>query len=192
MDMTCGVYLTLPTVESARPLDESEATLNNEIKSLWSAHQIGRATAKRTKQELKILRLDLGAKLCEMKAILVRAGRSGGWAAYLRSQDLPRATAERYIGRVEVLSNPNQIEPRETISEPTAEDVRRLVRSLMPRLRRVLKTPAWMEWFTVEVQYQWESADASSTAVRVDEAEVVPGDSGGPSKTVVLALTPAA
>jgi hypothetical protein len=72
----------------------------------------------------------------------------------------------------------------EAIAKTTAEDVAKLVRDLMPRLRRVLKTAAWMEWFTVEVQHQWESADASSTAGRVGEVGTIAnGDCGKPNET---------
>jgi hypothetical protein len=60
--------------------------LQSEIKSLWSAHQVGKATVKHTKEELKTQRLDLGRKLYEMKSILARTGRGGGWAAYLRTK----------------------------------------------------------------------------------------------------------
>jgi hypothetical protein len=180
-------------IESAQTESEIEDRLKNEIKSLWSVHQEGKARAQKTKEQMKTLRLDLGQKLCEMKAILARTGRSGRWAAYLRSQDLPRATAERYIDRHEALSNPKQIESCEAIPETTAEDVRRLVRNLMPRLRRVLKTQSWMEWFLTEVQYQWETADSDSTGGRVnDSGPVAEGDSGDPNGTEATALSAAA
>jgi len=108
--VTNGVDATVLAVELAQTEGETEATLNNEIKSLWSAHQLNEAAAKHSKEELRTMRLDLGCKLHQMKAILARTGRSGGWAAYLRSQGLPRATAERYIDRHEALSNPKQID----------------------------------------------------------------------------------
>jgi hypothetical protein len=193
MDMTCGVYLTLPTVESAQTEGETEAALTNEIKSLWSAHQVGKATVKHTKEELKTQRLDLGRKLSEMKSILSRTGRGGGWAAYLRANGLPRASVERYVGQHEALVRPKQIDPPETVSETNADDVRRLVRSLLPRLRRVLTTPAWVEWFLTEVAFQMETADASPSAGKVDEmGAAATGDSGDPPKPEVQSLTVAA
>jgi hypothetical protein len=192
-DMTYGVNFAPLAVESAQPESEIEAELKSEIKSLWSAHLVGKTTAKRTTVELKALRLDLGLKLCLMKSILVRTGRGGGWAAYLRSCEVPRASAERYIHQHELVLNPKQIDLPETFSEPSDEDVRRLVRSLMPRLRRVLKTASWMEWFLVEVQYQWETADASTTGGQRDEAAPdAKGNSGDPSRTEVALLSDAA
>jgi hypothetical protein len=192
-DMTYEMKFDVPTVESAQTEGEIEVKLMNEIKSLWSAHQVGRATAKHTKEELKCLRLDLGLKLCLMKSILVRTGRGGGWAAYLRSCELPRASAERYIRQHELVLSPKQIDSPETFSEPSDEDVRRLVRKLMPRLRWVLKTASWMEWFLVEVQNQWETADASATGAQRDEAAPgAKGNSGDPSGTEVALLSGAA
>ena len=108
----------LPALEPAKAEHETEAKLNSEIESLWSAHQTTTATAKQTKEELEALRFDLGEKLREMKSILVRTGRGGGWAAYLRSHALPRASAERYIKQYEAIFNTegkNRL--TETISE---------------------------------------------------------------------------
>jgi hypothetical protein len=109
-DVTDEANVTLPAVESAQTEGETEAKLNSEIKSLWSAHQASKVTAKQTKDELKALRLELGRRLHEMKSLLVRTGRSGGWAAYLRSHDLPRASVERYINKHEALLKRRQID----------------------------------------------------------------------------------
>jgi hypothetical protein len=192
-EMTYGMNFDVPTIESAQTKGEIEANLMSEIKSLWSAHQIGKASAKHTKEELKCLRLDLGHKLCEMKSILARTGRGGGWAAYLRLHGLPRATADRYVGQHEASMMPVTKRVRESITETTGDDVRRLVRSLLPRLRKVLTTPSWVEWFLVEIAFQLETADASPTSGRVEEADpVATGDSGGSSKTEGAPLTQAA
>src|ERR1700734_2187033 len=129
-EVTKEVNVSLPTFESVQPESETEVKLTSEIKSLWSSHQTNTATAKQTKEELEALRFDLGLKLREMKSILVRTGRSGGWAACLRSHALPRASAERYIKQYEAIFNTQKNRLTETIPEPSQEDVRRLVRSL--------------------------------------------------------------
>jgi hypothetical protein len=77
-----------------------------------------------------------------MKSILVRTERSGGWAAYLRAYDLPRASAERYIDQHQTSLKPQTKGLTETIPGTTEDDVRRPVRNLLPRLRRVLTTPS--------------------------------------------------
>jgi hypothetical protein len=70
---------------------EVEATLSSEITVLWSAHQDGKAVAKRTRAELKAIRHSLGERLHAMKALLARSGRSGQWSAFLRESRIPRA-----------------------------------------------------------------------------------------------------
>jgi hypothetical protein len=193
MDVIHGVNLALATAEPAQTEAEIEAKLKNEIQSLWAAHQVRSATAKHTKEELRTLRLDLGRKLFEMKSMLSRCGRAGGWAAYLRANALPRSSADRFVGRHETSLTTEIKRLGEAIPETTAEDVRRLVRGLLPRLRRVLTTPSWVEWFLVEVEYQLQTVNASSTGGRVDEAgAVAQGDSTVPIKTEVAPLTHAA
>jgi hypothetical protein len=191
--VTDGLNATLPVVESAPAEVEVENKLHSEMLLLWVTHQVGKAVARKSNEELRTLRLELGSKLYELKSILARTGRGGGWAPYLRANGLPRASADRLVERHEASMMPETKCPSEAILETTDAEVRRLVRSLMPRLRKVLKTPAWMEWFLVEVQYQWESGEASSTGGRVDEADpVATGDSGDPSKTEAAQLTQAA
>jgi hypothetical protein len=162
--LTDEVTGTVASVESAQIADGTEAKLTSEIKSLWSAHQTSAATAKRTKQELETLRFDLGCRLWELKAILVRTGRSGGWAGYLRSHGVPRATGERYIKRYEALLKPETNRATETISEPSEDDVRRLVRNLLPRLRKVLTTPESVSLFVDEVVRQLQASFADISA----------------------------
>jgi hypothetical protein len=192
-DMTYGVNFGPVAVESEQTEVDVEARLKGEIRLLWSAHQENKATAKHSKEELKTLRLDLGAKLCEMKAILARTGRGGGWAAHLRSCELPRATAERYIDQHEALLDPDTKRVSGTISEPSQDDVRRLVRHLLPRLRRVLTTSSWLQWFLAEVEYQWETAAAGSTGERVNEtAPVAKGDPGDLNGAEAAGLSAAA
>jgi hypothetical protein len=171
---------------------DAEDELKSEIQALWSAHQLGSATSKRTKEELNTLRLGLGQKLCEMKATLVRTGRLGGWSAYLRSCDIPRATGERYIKQHEALFKLDSKRVTETISEPSEEDVRRLVRSLLPRLQRVLVTSGWVARFLEEVALQWAVADGSPTRGGVDGPGLVAvGHDDSPSETEVAELSAA-
>lgn len=61
---------------------ELESKIDGEIVALWSAHLAGKATTQRTKLELQGIRHQLGERLWEMKSVLARSGRAGGWAAY--------------------------------------------------------------------------------------------------------------
>jgi hypothetical protein len=185
IDVTQEVNVSLPAVESAQTGSETEAKLTGEIKSLWTAHRTNTATAKETKEELEALRFDLGEKLREMKAILARTGRSGGWAAYLRSHALPRASAERYIKQYETIFNPQKNRLTDTLSEPSADDVRRLVRSLLPRLRRVLTAPKSVSLFVDEVAQQLQASVADISAGKIGTSQVDMGTSHGPVVTKV-------
>jgi len=184
-DVMDGISMTLPAVEFAQTASETEANLTSEIKSLWTAHQTNTATAKQTKEELEDLRFDLGLKLREMKSILVRTGRSGGWAAYLRSHGVPRASAERYIKQYEAIFNPEKNRLGETISEPSEDDVRRLVRRLQPRLRKVLTTAGSVSLFVDEVVRQLQAPVGDLSGGKSETGQVEMVNSGGPVVTKV-------
>jgi hypothetical protein len=189
IDVTEEVNVTSPAVGSAPSESETEAKLTSDIKSLWATHQTSTATAKQTKEALEDLRLDLGWKLSEVKSLLVRTGRSGGWSAYLRSHNLPRATVERYIRRFEALANSESNRLTETISEPPQEDVRRLVRSLLPRLRKVLTTPESVSLFVDEVaqQFQTSVADINTGKIGTGQVEMVNSSAPGVTKVPTVA-----
>jgi hypothetical protein len=174
-DATQEVNVDLSASTSPQTDNQTEAKLNSDIKSLWTTHQTTTATAKRTKEELEDLRFDLGLKLCEMKSILVRTGRGGGWAAYLRTHGVPRASAERYIKQYEAIFNPQKNRLTDTLSEPSQDDVRRLVHRLLPRLRKVLTTPGSVSLFVDEVVRQLQTPGGDLLEARTGTEEV---DSG--------------
>src|ERR1017187_2898401 len=89
------------------PTDEEiESKIDGEIATLWTAHQTCKFAVQRTTLELKDLRRNLGERLWSMKCILARSGRAGKWAAYLRTHQLPRATADRYISLHQASTTP--------------------------------------------------------------------------------------
>jgi hypothetical protein len=171
---------------------EVENRLQSEILSLWVTHQVGKAVARKSNEELKTLRLELGSKLYELKSILARTGRGGGWAPYLRANGLPRASADRLVDRYEASLEPETKCLSEAIAETTAEDVTKLVRSLLPRLKRILTTPSWVEWFSVEVAFQLELGDGFPTGGEHATMSVANGDSGNMPATRVLPISQAA
>jgi hypothetical protein len=145
------------TLSNDAPLptnDEIESKIDGEISTLWTAHQAGKFTVQRTTSELKDLRRSLGERLSSMKDILARSGRAGKWASYLRTHQLPRATADRYVS----LHQASMAEPAnrltEAITEPTVEDVKKLVQRLLPRLRPILKSEELIGEFLYEVVQQ--------------------------------------
>ena len=109
-----------------RPADsEIESKIDEAIASLWSTHQEFKGSAKQTTLKLQELRRQLGERLWAMKCVLVRSGRAGGWAAYLRTHRLPRATADRYVNQHQASMAPTANRLTEAITEPTIADVKK-------------------------------------------------------------------
>jgi hypothetical protein len=89
--------------------------------------------------------------------------------------------------------NPKQIDSPETVSKPSDEKVRRLVRNLMPRLQKVLLTRRWVARFFEEVALQWSAADETTPGGEVDEVgAIADADCGKPSLTEVAPFACAA
>jgi hypothetical protein len=157
------------TVEHSAPTpgpvdSEAEAKLSAEIVELWGVQKNGKATVRRTRTELKALRLALAEKLHAMKAILVRTGRGGGWASYLRSQKLPLPTADRYVAEHQAtLAPPAKKVISEELSTPTVDEIRQLAQKILPKLCRVLTTQELVFEFIHELVWNIDVAEAWET-----------------------------
>jgi hypothetical protein len=132
---------------SGTPRDE-EAALAEQIGQLWFSVQFRTREIRRNSKERAAFKDNLARHLHRYKALLVRMGRSGKWSAFLRDNEIPRATADRYVLRWE-RSLTKVVENRlaEPISPPTAEEVTRMVNRIKPKLLRVLTTADAVEQF---------------------------------------------
>jgi hypothetical protein len=128
-----------------------EAHLAMQITDLWLTHREAKASARKTRDELKAVRCQIGEKLHALKAHLARTGRGGGWASFLRSNRIPRASADRYVSRHEASLHPPTNRLTEPFSEPTEEEIRGLVRRLIPKLRQMLTTVNAVDHFYDEL-----------------------------------------
>jgi hypothetical protein len=126
-----------------KDLSEEEVLgLAERIRNSWNQHQFNKMSVAKKRGYLKILRLQLSAELYTYKTHLVRAGRAGGWASFLRERDIPLSTADRYAKQHESSLAPSEEQLlTEEIKAPTLEDISKLVKKLEPKLRRVLTTP---------------------------------------------------
>jgi hypothetical protein len=146
-----------------QPASETEATLVAEISKLCSGHKDGKAQVRHTREELKDLRLNLGAKLHELKALLVGAGRGGGWAPFLRGK-LPLTTADRYVAEHEAsLVGSEKKLPIGELTELTVDDVRQLARKMLPKVMRALTTQELVYEFVRELVWGIDVAEAWDT-----------------------------
>ena len=153
-----------PVPTPAQPHAEAEAKLTTEIAKLWGLHKDSNAKVQRTRAELKAFKLELGEKLHHLKAILVRTGRGGGWASYLRSQGLPPTTADRYVAAHEKLLHPPEKKVTTgVLYEPTTDEMRQFTQRLLPKLCRMLTTQQAVYEFVRDVITQISVADGRST-----------------------------
>lgn len=121
---------------------QDEAALTAEIAELWRLHTDYKGSIKNQTENLRSLRNELGKRLSEMKQVLAKPGRAGGWSAWLKERQISRATADRLVGKHERSLNPDGNCLSESISEPTEEEIQNLIDKVAPKLRRVLRTPA--------------------------------------------------
>jgi hypothetical protein len=150
---------------TSAPIDtEAEAALSTEILKLWRDHKNGNASVRRTRAEMKTLRLELGSKLHAMKAILVGTGREGRWAPYLREQKLPVATANRHVAEHQArIAQPAEKLLTEQHVEPTADDARKLAAKLLPSLSRTLISQELVFEFIHELLWNLDVAEVTDT-----------------------------
>ncbi|NYF53920.1 hypothetical protein [Tunturiibacter gelidoferens] len=136
------------------PGDEvvQEAALETQITELWSSHERKNNALRRNRGELATLRNSLGERLFELKQLHARPGRSGRWAAFLRRENIPRATANRYVERWKVSIDPKP-EKRltESFTSPSNEEITQMVRKLKPKLNRRLTSPESVALFMIEL-----------------------------------------
>jgi hypothetical protein len=120
--------------------DFDETLLNVQISELWQTHETYRSIMRQESRTFRGLRDELGERLAEMKKMLARPGRGGEWCAWLRERNIPRATADRLVKKHEQKLYPDVNCLSEAISEPTQEDIEKLLNSMLPKLRKVLRT----------------------------------------------------
>jgi hypothetical protein len=128
---------------------EEEAVVKRHITSLWADHEKKKtsliktkASLHTTKEQLNLMRADLGKHFFELKSLLAKPGRKGGWAEFLRDEGIPRASADRYAkSHKRLLEGDNGKRLTEAISIPTEAEIKRMVVKLTPGLLRSLPTP---------------------------------------------------
>jgi hypothetical protein len=144
------------------PIDtDAETALTAEIAELWGAQKDNKASIRQSRAELKALRLALAEKLHAMKQILVRTGRGGGWASYLREQHLPLTTADRLVAEHEAALAPK--EEKVPNGGFTVEDARKLAQKMLPKLNGVLSTAELAFGFLDEIFWDLEAAEGRET-----------------------------
>jgi hypothetical protein len=120
---------------------EDEIFLTVEIMQLWEFYCAFRGHLKADNQRLRTTRHDLSRMLFHMKQALAKPGRNGQWSAWLKEKEICRATADRLVQPYALSLNPDANCLTESTSEPTEAEIQRLVRNVLPRMSRMLRTP---------------------------------------------------
>ncbi|MGA3315451.1 MAG: hypothetical protein ABSC64_03320 [Candidatus Korobacteraceae bacterium] len=127
-----------------------ETRLTEEVNILWTEHVRVSGTKKASAMELRIVRAQLAEKLFNMKQVLSRPGRSGQWRGWLEEVKIPRSTADRLVERhAEISGDAIGNVPSGAIAPE--QQVEGLVKSMLPRLRRVLTSPQMAYQYVVGV-----------------------------------------
>jgi len=114
-----------------------EDRLTEEVNALWGESVRISGQKKASATELRLLRARLAEKLFAMKGVLSRIGRGGQWRCWLAEVKIPRSTADRLVERhSEMVGGITQNVPDGAITEK--QQVEALVKSMLPRLRKVL------------------------------------------------------
>ncbi len=144
-----------PTEPDAGITIDDEATaelLMNSIVSLYQEHERLTNHANKTKGKANERRVQLGAKLFELKVVYSKRGRGGRWAGLLSELGIPRATADRYVREHEKRMAPRRSNVlSEAFSGPTPEAVSAFVKKNAPKLKAVLTTTVAVEQFLAEL-----------------------------------------
>jgi hypothetical protein len=124
-----------------------EETLAKAICDLWGTERVRISMMKYHRQDLSVVRNVLAKQLHRYKSLLVRTGCDGKWAAFLRENEIPRATADRYVKKWEdsLATLPGK-RLTEAFPAPTSEEITRMVDKLKPKLAR-LTTPDSVDQF---------------------------------------------
>jgi hypothetical protein len=112
-----------------------EAELTREIADLWAVHVQTQQVVGKTKEELKSLRDKLGERLYQMKLLLVRPGRNGGWRSFLQSHGIARPTADRLVTAHAQSLRPDELNvlSEQIPAEPTEAQLGKLVAQVWNR-----------------------------------------------------------
>ena len=138
---------------------EEEEVVTRQIISLWAAREKKKtsliktkASLHTTKEQLSLMRAELGKHFFELKSLLAKPGRDGRWAEFLRDEGIPRASADRYAeSHKRLVEGDNGNRLTEAISIPTEAEITKMVVKLTPRLVRALPTSECITQFLREM-----------------------------------------
>jgi hypothetical protein len=167
---------TLSALGPSGATTPEEERLTVEIERLWTKHSAAQASFeknneehtktqssfRKSRAELKDTRDRLSKLLHELKPLISRPGRGGGWSRFLMTKKIPRATADSLVrAHKKTLNSEGKNCSAEQITEPPETAIRRYLQGLWPRLSRVVTTRESVELFIAVLR---ETAEKSFAA----------------------------
>jgi hypothetical protein len=125
---------------------QDEAFVSEAIVDLWQMRESHVNAMEADRKDLRSTDEALGQLLFQMKSLLAKPGRNGGWSAWLVEKNIPRSSADRLVSR---FANAIGIKsPQDAISEePTEIEMNKLVAAVWARIENKLTTPRAMHNF---------------------------------------------
>lgn len=121
---------------------EDEKFLTETITELWSTRQHYSTEIKGERQCIRGLDQKLSQTLYQMKSMLSKPGRNGGWSSWLAERGISRATADRLSNRFAKSRGLDKLLHEAIQDEPTESEIGTLFAAVWPRLERKLTTPS--------------------------------------------------
>jgi hypothetical protein len=120
---------------------QDEKFLSETITELWTTRQHYSTEVKYERQCIRGLDSRLGQMFFQLKSILAKPGRNGGWSSWLAERNISRATADRLVVRFARSRGLYNRLPHEASPEPTELQIKALCANIWPRCEKTLTTP---------------------------------------------------
>jgi hypothetical protein len=140
-----------------------ETDITGQIVRLWNVQKKRTISLRQSRRTLNETKEALCEQLFELKRLLMKPGRDGQWNSFLRRENIPRATADRYVERHRRSLEPEPVRClTEASTGPTEEAVTEMVNRLKPKLTRFLTSPDSIAQFTREIALALRMSDLLS------------------------------
>ena len=129
-ELVLPIYIDIPpALQSANCTPDelqNEAFLTDQIETLWRIRQCHANAIKTDLKGMRSVDKTLGHLLFQMKSLLVKPGRNGGWSSWLADKKVARSSADRLVNRFAKSIAPKLPQGAVSEQEPTEADIGKL------------------------------------------------------------------
>jgi hypothetical protein len=168
---------TSAVVDSPDAPSPDRARLISEIERLWTEHVAAQASFETTgeehtkakgsfrksREELRGIRDRLSKLLNEIKPLISRPGRGGGWSGFLLEHQIPRSTGDSLVRAYQkTLNSEEKSCTTEQLSEQPEMAIRSYLLRQWPMLSRLLKTREHVKVYVSALEEKAEKSFAAN------------------------------